>query len=54
MAKHEGGWWLMTVGKIGPIDVGLDSAIRVIGAEVQFKQVGIPEGQCKACWDAER
>ncbi len=41
--KDKGGWWLLSIGKIAPIEVGLNSAIYVIGTEVQFKQVRVHE-----------
>ncbi len=49
MTKHEGGQWLMTMGKIAPIEVGLDSSVRIVVIKVQIEQVWICKGRCKAC-----
>ncbi len=54
MSKHEGGWWLITGGKITPSEVGLDSSIWIVAVKVWFKQVGICKGQHKACLDAAK
>ncbi len=49
MVEHEGWWSLLVLGKVTPIEVGLDSAICGVVIEVQFKQVGVRKRQCQAC-----
>ncbi len=42
------------MGKIAPINVVLNSAVCVIGAQVRFEQIGVHKGRCHACWDAAK
>ncbi len=46
VAEREGRWGLLDMGEVAPVEVGLYSAIRVVIAEVWFKQVGVRKRQC--------
>ncbi len=52
MAEHDGCWRLLIWREVLPVEVGLDSAIHVVSAEVRFKHGGVHKGQCQVCRDA--
>ncbi len=52
MAEHEGGQWLLPMGKTALIKVGNNGDVLDIGVEVWFNQVGVHKGRREACWDA--
>lgn len=41
MVEHEGCRWLLAIGEIAPVEVGLDGAIGVVGAKVQREHDGV-------------
>ncbi len=44
MAEHDGCWRLLVWREVAPIEVGLDSAIHVVGAEVWFEHGRVHKG----------
>ncbi len=44
VSEHEGRWWLLGWGEVGPIEVGLDGAILVRVAEIRGEGGWVSEG----------